>query len=89
VSEISKEAWTEARREMLEMSNGYSNGHKTVRMDTDVYDFILSAREAGLPWNKIFQIMQKNGLTKYKMHESLQRAWRDETQLREVSNAAR
>jgi len=83
VSEISKDAWAEARREMAEMSSMFSNGHKALRMDSGAYDFISDARSNGFPWHWIFQALKKRGLTKYKMHESLQRAWRDEKRLRE------
>ena len=89
MSEISKEAWTEARREMLELSKMYSSGHRMVRMADPVYEFICDAREGNLPWPEIFRVLHKRELTQYKMHESLQRAWRDEKRIREANNAAR
>lgn len=84
MSEISSDVWAEAKREMLELSQSYSCGHKVVRMDDSVYGFIRDARENGLPWPEIFRVLHKRGLTQYKMHESLQRAWRDEKRMREA-----
>ena len=83
ITEREVSAALESARAMFESEAArYSNGHEVARMEDEVYGLIKEARGKGLPWPRILDVLQRNGLTQYKMHESLSRAWRDEKRMR-------
>lgn len=84
MSEISTDAWREAREEMLRLSVGYKNGQRIPRMDEDEFNSIAEAREAGLSWPAIFRVLRGSNLTQYACYETLSRAWTREKELREM-----